>query len=329
MRALVTGAHGFVGSHLTERLLDEGCTVRALVSPWGKLDNLSAVLAHPKLEVARANLTQSESLSGVCKEVDVIFHAAAKVADWGAWEGFYQTNVLGTEFLLREAERSGVKRLVLVSSIAVHPYTGFRDADTRILPRDGSIHASINAYARSKVLAEDVVTEANLETVIIRPGLWPFGTRDPNFARVVQEVKRGTLPLVDGGRAVLNTAYVENLTQGLCLAGTVPSAAGKTYLIADEGAPSWRELFSELANLLDAPKLRLNLPGSVVEPLSGIVERLYAKVAPQTEPPLTRYRARLMRQDVHFSIRDAKRELGYEPEVTWQEGLRRALQGVN
>ncbi len=325
MRALVTGAHGFIGSHLAERLLDEGWAVRALVSPWGKLDNLKAVLEHPKFEITRANLTQRESLRGVCREVDVVFHAAAKVADWGAWKGFYQTNVLGTEHLLREAERASVKRFVLVSSVAVHPYTGFRDADTRVLPRDGTIKTSINAYARSKVLAEDIVVKADLETVVVRPGLWPFGTRDPNFARVVQEVERGTLPLVNGGRAVLNTAYVENLVQGLFLAGTVPSAAGKTYLIADEGAPSWRELFGELADLLNAPKPRLNLPGSVVEPLGGAVETLYTKVAQQTEPPLTRYRARLMRQDVHFSIQNAKEELGYAPEVTWREGLKRTL----
>ena len=236
-------------------------------------------------------------------------------------KSFYETNVLGTEFLLREAERSKVKRLVLVSSIAVHPYTGFKDADTRSLPRN----TDINAYARSKVLAEDVVTEADLETVIVRPGLWPFGTRDPNFMRVVQEVKRGTLPLVDGGRAVLNTAYIENLVQGLFLAGTVPKAAGRAYLIADEGCPSWRELFSTLADLLDAPKPRLDLPGSVVEPLSRGVEGVYSRLAPQTEPPLTRYRARLMRQDVHFSIENAK-ELGYAPGVTWQEGLIRTLQ---
>lgn len=325
MKALVTGAHGFVGSHLTERLLEEGWAVRALVSPWGKLDHLGAVLAHPKLEFARANLTQSESLKGVCKEVDVVFHAAAKVADWGAWEGFYQTNVLGTEYLLREAERSKVKRVVLVSSIAVHPYTGFREADTRTLPRDGSI----NAYAHSKVLAEDVATKSDLEVVVIRPGLWPFGTRDPNFLRVVREVKRGTLPLVDGGTSVFNTAYIENLVQGLVLAGTAPAAAGRTYLIADEGCPSWLELFTKLADLLDAPKPRLNLPERIVEPLSSTVERLYAKVAPRTEPPLTRYRARLMRQDVHFSIENAKRELGYVPKVSWQEGLARTLRELS
>ena len=197
----MTGAHGSIGSHLTERLLSEGWRVRALVSPWGKLGNLSAVLSHPKLEVHRANLTQQGSLKGVCKDVDLIFHAAAKVADWGEWQSFYETNVLGTEFLLREAERSEVKRLVLVSSIAVHPYTGLKDADTRSLPRTGDI----NAYARSKVLAEDIVMKSDIETVIVRPGLWPFGMRDPNFARVVQEVKRGTLPLVDGGAGRFST----------------------------------------------------------------------------------------------------------------------------
>lgn len=319
MKVLVTGAHGFIGSHLVERLVAEGASVRALVSPWGTLANLAGV--RDQIEVVRADVGEPESLGDVCHDIDLIFHAAARVADYGPGTAFRRVNVLGTENLLREAERAGVTRLVLVSSVAVHRYTGFRDADPRTLPRDGDV----NAYARSKVAAEDALRAAQLETVTVRPGLWPFGPRDPNFKRVVAALKKGSLPLVDGGRAVLNTAYAENLVDGLWLAGTVPQAAGSVYVVADAGAPSWREVFTELARILGAPQPRLSLPGWLSEPLGESVERVYGLVAPPLEPPLTRYRGALMRRDVHFSLSPAQTELGYTPAVSWQEGLARTV----
>jgi len=317
LKVLVTGAHGFIGSHLVEKLIAEGASVRALVSPWGNLQNLAGV--QDQIEVVRADVSAPESLKGVCDGIDLIYHAAARVADYGPAAAFWRVNVEGTKGLLLEAERAAVKRFVLVSSVAVHRYTGFQDADPRTLPLDGSL----NAYARSKVAAENVlsasqVRAAQLETVIVRPGLWPFGPRDPNFRRLAAALRKGRLPLVDGGRAVINTAYSENLMDGLWLAGTVPQAAGNTYVIADAGAPSWKDVFTELARILDAPAPRLSLPGWVAEPLGGAVERVYALAMLKAEPPLTRYRGALMRRDVHFS---PAHDLGYTPAISWQEGL--------
>lgn len=322
MKTLVTGAHGFIGSHLAEELLAHGHEVRALVSPWGKLDNLAQVLGQPRLELIRADITEPESLQGVCQDIELVFHAAAKVAEWGPWEPFYQTNVKGTEHMLTEAVQQGVRRLVLVSSVAVHRYTGFRNADSRKLPVDGDV----NAYARSKVLAEALVREAtDIETVIVRPGLWPFGPRDPNFNRQARAIQLGLRPLIGGGHAVINTAYSENLVYGLRLAGENPQAAGKSYLIADEGMPSWRELVTELARLLNAPKPRLSLPSGAALGIGKAVEAGWSRVLPGLEPPLTHYLAYVSAADIHFSLAHAKQELGYEPRVSWQEGLRRSV----
>ncbi len=319
MKVLVTGAHGFIGSHLVEKLLAEGAAVRALVSPWGRLDKLAGVA--DRLELVRADISKSETLGGMFDGVALVYHAAAKVADYGPAKTFQQVNVQGTRNVLREAEQAGVGRLVLVSSVAVHRYSGFRDADPRQRPRDGVI----NAYARSKIAAEDVLTSAALETVIVRPGLWPFGPRDPNFVRVAGALKKGLFPLVDGGSAVFNTAYSENLVDGLWLVGTVPEAAGRTYVLADEGAPSWNEMFAELTRLLHAAPPRLSLPGALSEPLGETVEQAYGLLGIGSEPPLTRYRGALMRRDVHFSTVAAARELGYVPRFSWQEGLARTV----
>ena len=96
MKVLVTGAHGFIGSHVCEYLLARDHQVRALVSPWGKLTNLAAVLEHPGLELTRADITDPASLENICDGCDAVLHAAARVADWGKWEQFERVNVRGT-----------------------------------------------------------------------------------------------------------------------------------------------------------------------------------------------------------------------------------------
>jgi nucleoside-diphosphate-sugar epimerase len=322
VKVLVTGAHGFIGSHLTQTLLAEGCAVRALVSPWGQLDNLRGVLEHPQLELVRADIAEPDTLAGSCRDAEVVFHAAARVAEWGPWAPFERVNVRGTENLLREAERARVRRFVLVSSVAVHRYTGFRCADPRAKPLDGDV----NAYARSKALAEALVMRAGgLEPVAVRPGLLPFGARDPNLVRQMAALRWGGPPLVGGGRAVFNTAYVGDLARGLLLAGTVSAAAGRVYVIGDAGMTSWRDWFGTLARLTGAPNPRLSLPSAAAMALGSGVEAVWARFAPRTPPPLSRYLAYVVRRDVHFSLEHAERELGYRPRWRWQAALEHTL----
>lgn len=322
MNVLVTGAHGFLGSHVTERLLATGDRVTALVSPWGVLDNLEQQLTDPGLTVVRADLTKAGALEGVCEGIDGVVHAAARVADWGPWDAFYKTNVLATERLLAEARQAGSQRFLLVSSVAVHRYRGFRNADPRTLPRDNEE----NAYAYSKILAENIVfNQDQVEPVVVRPGLWPFGARDATFQRVERTISRGLMPLMKQGQGVLNSCYAENFADGVRLALHVPRAAGNLYLIADDGMPNWRELFAELAALVGSTPPRLNVPRRPVRAIATGVEATWKALFPSTEPPLTAYRAGLMAHDVHFSLDHARDELGYQPLLSWQDGMRRSV----
>jgi 2-alkyl-3-oxoalkanoate reductase len=323
VNALVTGAHGFVGSHLVEGLLAAGHRVRALVSPWGDLTNLSRVA--DDVEVVRGDIGLPEGLEAACAGIETVFHAAARVAEWGPWEPFHRTNVLGTEHVLRAAERADVRRLVLVSSVAVHRYRGYRDADPRSAPLDGDV----NAYARSKAAAEAVVGRASgVEPVIVRPGVWPFGTRDPTLPRLLRALRGGVFPLVGGGRSVLNTAFVGNLVDGLILAGTVPGAAGRIYLIADDGMPTWREALAELARLVGAHPWWVPLPGPLASLAGAATEAAWRTAWPSRRPPIGRYAASLMRHDLHFSTGHARDELGFVPGVPWREGLRLSVEGL-
>lgn len=326
MKVLVTGGHGFLGSHIVERLLAGGADVRVMASPWGKLHNLQHLIDNPKLEITRGDITDRTSLDGPFKDVELVYHSAARVLDWGKWEWFQTTNVDGTQNVLDAAEHAGVKRFVQVSSVAIHEYTGFKNADPRTTPVGGDrlVH-----YARSKHLAEKMVTDSALETVVVRPGLWPYGPRDPNFIKFVGPLKTGMFPLVKGGHKVINTAYAENVAEGMFLAGTVDQAAGRTYVIADEGAPTWREALTHLAATIGGPKPWMPMPAWVSVALSNFVEWMYSTVAPKKEPPLTSYRGAVMNEDVHFSIDAAKEELGYAPKISWQEGIERTVASLN
>lgn len=325
MKVLVTGAHGFLGSHITEQLLIAGDEVKALVSPWGSEANLAHLQPHERLEILRADLTDDDSLHGVCDGMDAVVHAAARVADWGPWDAFYRTNVVATRSLLHEAEHAGCRRFLFISSVAVHRYSGFRNADPRLQPRDNLR----NAYAYSKILAEDLVLGAKrLESIVVRPGLWPFGRRDPTFARVARALTKGVLPLVRGGAAVLNTAYAPNFARGVVAALHAPTAAGQVYVIADDGMPSWRELFTAIADELGGDLPRLRLPGRPTRALASGVEATWSVLLPSFEPPVTRYRAGLMLNDVHFSLAHTASELGYAPLVTWRDGVRETVAGL-
>ena len=319
-RVLITGAHGFLGSHLCEAFINAGVNagvnagdeVTALVSPWGTLDNLE----HLNLPILRADIRDPDALVGRCEGVDVVVHAAAKVADWGAWRDFVQVNATGTANLLREAARAQVKRFVLISSIAVHPYSGYVQADSRTLPRN----STINAYAVSKRLAEDYVMMSGVPWTIVRPGLWVFGERDPQFARVARAISRRQLPLVGGGKTVLNTAYAPNLARAVRTASFHPAAVSKSYLLADDGQPSWREVFGHVASSLGVAAPRMSLPAAPVRGVARAIERLWNEAH---EPPLTPYRVQLFSQDIHFSTQAARDELGYYPSITWREGIER------
>jgi 2-alkyl-3-oxoalkanoate reductase len=320
--ALVTGAHGFIGSHLVDALLARGARVRALVTPWGSLERLGG--AADRIEVVRADIT-SDPLDEAIRDVEVVYHTAARVAEWGPDDPFVRTNVLGTERLVCAAEAGGVRRFVHVSTVAVHRYRGYRDADPREAPLDGDL----NAYARSKAAAERVVAAAGeLEWTIVRPGLWPIGPRDTTMPRLLGAMRSGLMPLVDGGRAALNTVAVANFVDALLLAATVPAAAGRVYLIADDGAPTWREALGEVAYQAGLAPRWLSLPGAMVAPVAAGVEGLWRMAAPQSPPPLSRYAAALMRRDLHFSDRHARDELGYRPRATWREGVRRAVEAA-
>ncbi|NOZ02687.1 MAG: NAD-dependent epimerase/dehydratase family protein, partial [Deltaproteobacteria bacterium] len=268
MRALVTGGNGFIGSHVVRRLEEAGHEVRVLAQDGTSLTPLEGTGA----EVVRGDLLVPESIEAAVEGMDVVFHLAALAKDWGPAADFMRVNFGGTRLVIRTAVAKGVKRMVLVSSIAVHRLGpgGIPDGDEG-LPRDNLGMP----YARSKILAEDALMEAHregrIEGVVVRPALFPFGPHDrTTFMPLAANLS--SYRHVSGGRAVMCYSYVGNLAHGIALAGEVPQSAGGTYVISDGVKTTWKDLMDHVCDALGRPRIRRSVPFSVAYAAASLVE---------------------------------------------------------
>ncbi len=322
MNVLVTGGNGFIGSHVVRRLREAGHQVRVLAQPGTSLQAIMDTEAW----VLWGDLRVPGSLLAATDGIEVVCHLAARVGDHGPASEYLEINATGTRNLVDAARRSGVRRVVLVSSLAVHRLRGrgIPDGDEH-RPRDNVAMP----YALSKVLAEDEVMRAHaagyVEGVVVRPGLFPFGPHDrTSFLPLVRNLDR--YAHVNGGRAVFCTAYAENLAHGIALAVEHHAAAGKTYVIADDERPTWRDFIALLCDLLGRPRLRRSIP--LGPALVAATASEAWSVLTGRPPLLTRYRVRVAGLDCWFSSRRARDELGYAPLVGLEEGLRRTVAWV-
>jgi nucleoside-diphosphate-sugar epimerase len=215
-----------------------------------------------------------------------------------------------------------VRRLVHVSSLTVLglPRRGACVDEQTPLPR-----RTADPYTASKIAGEELVRQAHgrdgLETVVVRPGvIWGPGdaTFLPRFAALL---RAGKMVLVDGGRNHVALSHVANLAQGMILAATVPAAAGQVYHLTDDEEITAAEAFALLAAALGVPPPRRSLPLFAVSSFAALLEA-WARLRRQAVPPaFTRYGVRLVASDCRYDCNKARRELGYQPALTFRRAV--------
>lgn len=319
MKVLVTGGTGFTGKALVLRLLAQGHEVVALDYKEGlKTADLRAAGA----EVVIGSVTDPAALERAMAGVQVVQHLAAAFRELNVPDRHYwQVNVQGTRNVLEAAARHGVEKFIYCSTCGVHGNVDHPPAneDAPIRPAD--------YYQRTKYEAEPVVAEfaaRGLKTVILRPAAI-YGPGDPErFFMIFKRVSRGVFPMFGSGRTLYHPLYIDNLVDALVLAMAPGCGDGGTYLIADRDYLGIEDLVRRVARALE---VKVRIPHYPVAPLvvaGHVVEKACRPFG--VAPPIFPRRVDWYRQNRAFDIRRACAELGYEPTVGIDEGLRRTAQ---
>ena len=305
MKALVTGASGFVGAALTRTLLGAGWQVRVLTRAGSDRRNLRAL----SVENTIGDLTDPASLERAVADCDAVFHAAA---DYRLWvpdpQTMYRANVDGTRHLIEAAHRAGVKRIVYTSSVACIGLPADGTAGTEATPV--ALREMVGHYKRSKFLAERAAleaAEAGAPVVIVNPAA-PVGPRDVKptpTGQIVLDAALGRTPAyVDTG---LNIVHVDDVAAGHVLAfhhGRI----GERYILGGENLPL-RDILVEITRLAGRSPPRLKLPHGVVLPIAYVAEGIARLTGRPTR--VTVDSVRMARKRMYFSSDKAVRELGY------------------
>jgi len=318
--ALVTGASGFIGGRIAERLLAEGRRVRAYARR--PLPGLVALGA----EVEIGDLHDAVALARACRGVKTLFHVAARVDVWGPAEEFFRVNVAGTRALLAAAREAGVERFIFTSTPSV-VYTG---DDQRGV--DESTPLCTNApcaYPTSKATAERLVRAANtpaLRTIALRPHL-VWGAGDRNLVpRIVALARAGRLRIVGTGENRVDLTHIDNVVDAHLLAERALAtpdapAAGRAYFITNDEPVALWPWINELLNRLGVPPVRRRLSRRTAAAIGAACEGLWSLFPLRGGPPMTRFAAEELATDHWFSIEAARRDLGYAPRVTMAAGF--------
>jgi ornithine--oxo-acid transaminase len=321
---LVTGATGFIGGHLAQRLVQEGHQVRCLV----RASSDTTLLDGLDVEIAVGDLTSAGSLARATQGCRYVFHCGALVSDWATVEEIARINDGGTRSLLEASVAASVERFIHFSTTDVYGYPGKAAVDER--------HAATrftNWYAQTKLAAEAQVRRIEkmnaLDTVILRPAT-VYGPRSTDVVgEIARAMRHGNMLLVDRGRAVAGLCYVDNLMDAAALALHHDAAPGHAFNVSDGVDITWKEFTDDLARGLGCSQARWSLPFWAANGIGFSLEHGYRVLRKTTRltmaPLLSRQAVHVLAKDQDFSIRKAREMLGWEPRVDYATGLEATL----
>lgn len=314
---LVTGAAGFLGSHLVQRLRADGHEVRALVQSAAQASGVPTGVAHHIGDV-----TLADTLCAPLQDVETVFHCAARLPGRASEAEIWHANVDGTRILLAACVAAGVTRLVFMSTDSVYGDGHQRAADehTPLAPD----YLFEDNYPRSKAVGEQLVREAGatqgLCVSILRTCMiyGPGASTGSEFLRW-WAAKRVHL-LVGSGRARLSMVFVTDLVEAMLLAASSPQAVGQTYNVAS-GAYMVRDILETSARITGKAKLLLNLPPAPTRFVCQLLQPIAAWVSAAAARRLEPRRVDFLINDHVMDCAKAERELGFRPRVDLAQGL--------
>jgi len=325
---LVTGASGLLGSHIAEQLTLRKRRVRALVRPNSDTRFLESLGA----ELARGDVTDRASLDRACRGVTRVYHAAARVGDWGPWPEFVAITIEGTRNVLAAATQAGVRRFLHISSISAY---GHPNQKGLVIDESAPLGVNLHKwsyYSRAKVEAEKLVWAAHsrgeLVVTVIRPS-WLYGARDrATLVRLCDSIRRGKIKLIGDGSNRLNVAHAGNVAEAAITAAEADAGAGEAFNCSNDGVLSQKQYFDLVASAIGMPPVTRKVPYPVAYHAAFVMEVFGHLLRRKTPPLVTRYAVWLMGRQTFFDCTKARRVLGWQPTVSYQEGIPQAVAAV-
>jgi len=325
-KVLVTGATGFLGHRLVAALSRCGADVVALVRDESQVS--SDLERQAKL--VRGDVRDPASVAAAMRDVAVVYHCAAITTNKASWTAHHETNILGTETVFKEALKAGVQRVIHVSSVMVYGLDR---------PRHGALVDELAPYAqnpdrwahylRSKLeadrLAFDYWREAGLPVTVVRPGIL-YG---PGGGRSVGRglVQLGPVRLFIGrGRNLLPFTYVDNAVDCLLLVAVSLAVIGQAYNVVDEPQVSVRAVVLQSMEMAGEQSMLVPVPPFLLSGVARLFELKSSRNGSEAPPKLSRFVVRSACRNIRYDTTKAREQLGWQPAVTLEEGLRRTLE---
>ena len=323
MNAAVTGGTGFFGGALIRILLQRGCTVRALVRRTGDAERMRAMGVTPVI----GDLTDPAGCEGLVGESDVVFHCAARVDMSGRWEKFQRTTIDGTENLLATALPCKPRRFIYISSGGVY---GPNRGRTRPLRADLTTArpVSYNYYGRAKLAAEQLVKQrcrrAGCSFTILRMGFL-YGERNQAlFRHFVPLAQQQRLFIVGDGDNRIATLYIDDAVRATISAAEADAAEDQTYDLCSDECVTQQAFYNATIDALDLPRCRKHANRTMAMLVAWLTDVISHWAG--YESHISRAAVALMSADQVVDSSRAKSDLGWQPEVSFQEGIRRLRQ---
>jgi nucleoside-diphosphate-sugar epimerase len=312
----VTGGSGFIGGRLIERLVSEGHTVRALA----RSDYAAEKVEQRGAEPITGDLDNVDAMRAGAHECELAFHAAAMLGDWGKKEEFEHGNVSGTRNVLDACRQASVRRFVHVGTEAAlmdgEPLVQV-DETAPLKPNSPVLYSSTKAKAEQLVLAAN---RDGFETVVVRPRfVWGLGDTTL-LPQMVAMTKAGRFAWIDGGKHRTDTTHVDNVVEGLML-GATKGTPGNAYFVTDDDTVVFREFVSKLLATQGVTAPSRSVPSAIAGPVSRAGELVWTGFGLRSQPPLTRFAFWFSSQECTIRIDKARRQLGYKPIRTIDDGL--------
>jgi nucleoside-diphosphate-sugar epimerase len=319
-KVLITGATGFLGNHLTDACLAKGWFVRAISLPG---DPGIDILKAKGVEVVEGDIRDFKKVRLSMEGVDICFHAAAFVSDWGPREVFEQVMVKGTDNVCKACVEAGVKRLVKVSTNDV-----FGLSEEKVMDETFPMSAWNEPYPDTKIEAEQLAwkyhKEKGLEVTMVYP-CWIYGPGDKTFVPLLADAILKNELIFFRKNTLVWPTYVENLVDLLLLISEHPAANGNGYLVHDGEFTTFETFSTQVAESLNKKLPIRYIPYWLAYFAAMVMEFFWKLFKAKQRPLLTTYTVKNLGSRLRWSIAKAERELGWKPAISHSEGMKRTL----